>query len=306
MLMIRRLATIQRNLMLGAALCLTASVAAGGVGTYDLKRDIVYAKVGETKLLLDGYIPRADGPFPAVLVVHGGAWIVGNKRQLAFIARSLAERGIAAFAINYRLAPKDKFPAQIEDCRRAVRWIVNNAAEYKVDAKRLGALGYSAGAHLVALLGTQGIRASKEEDAPLLRLRAVAAGGTPVDFRQFPPDEPLLSYWLGGTRKQVPEQYKAASPLGFVDADTTPMYLYHGDGDALVPVRGPKAMAKALEEAGVESKLMIINDVGHIRALSHKKALEGARAFLAKHLAKRLADEKKDASAKKETADSVN
>ena len=88
---------------------------------YTLTNDIVYSNISDQELLLDAYIPKAPGKHPAVLVIHGGAWRFGNRKQLSSYARSLAEKGFGCFAIDYRLAPEHKFPAQIEDCRSAVK-----------------------------------------------------------------------------------------------------------------------------------------------------------------------------------------
>src|SRR5262249_8362095 len=127
----------------------------GGKQTFpvDVQRDITYSKPEGIDLKLDAYIPQGDGLFPAILVVHGGAWRSCSQLHLSPQARRFAEAGMAAFAISYRLAPSYKFPAQLEDCQAAVRWIRSHAAQYHVDPNRLGAYGYSAGGHLVALLG---------------------------------------------------------------------------------------------------------------------------------------------------------
>ena len=121
---------------------------------FDVREKIVYSTVADRELLLDAFVPKDDGLHPAVLVVHGGAWRSGDRKQLRGYANALAKRGFVCFAIDYRLAPKDKFPAQIEDCREAVKWIRANSAVYHVDPGKLGAIGYSAGGHLVCLLGT--------------------------------------------------------------------------------------------------------------------------------------------------------
>ena len=144
---------------------------------YDVREKIVYAQVGERELLLDAFVPKSDGEHPAVLVVHGGAWRSGDRKQLRGYATALAERGFVCFAIDYRLAPQHKFPAQIDDCRTAVKWVRDHAADFKVDSKRLGAIGYSAGGHLVCLLGTTG-------EAPLLRMETWT-----VDCRRSRPVE---------------------------------------------------------------------------------------------------------------------
>ena len=144
---------------------------------FEIRNDIVYSKVGDRELLLDAYLPEKGGPSPAVLVVHGGAWRMGNRKQLRGYAEALAKTGFVCFAIDYRLAPEHKFPAQIEDCRSAVKWMRANAAHYKVDPKKLGAIGYSAGGHLVSLLGTTGEAPTKENGNVDTRLQVVVAGG---------------------------------------------------------------------------------------------------------------------------------
>ena len=135
---------------------------------YTLTNNIAYSNVDGQELLLDAYIPKADGKYPAVLVIHGGAWRFGNRKQLSNYARALAEKGFSCFAIDYRLAPTHKFPAQIDDCRAAIKWIRNNANKYKVDTSKLGVIGYSAGGHLATLLGTTGEEPNEQNGNCLL------------------------------------------------------------------------------------------------------------------------------------------
>jgi acetyl esterase/lipase len=156
-------------------------------------------------LKCDVYTPEGDGPFPGVLVVHGGAWRMGTRGQLAGVAELLAKHGMTAVAISYRLAPQCKFPAQIEDCKEAVRWMRTNAARLKIDPDRIGGYGYSAGAHLVSLLGATDAKDGLEgvpdpSKLPSTRLQCVAAGGTPCDLRLLPPNIEGLSFFLGGSR----------------------------------------------------------------------------------------------------------
>ncbi|MDA7980547.1 MAG: alpha/beta hydrolase, partial [Pirellulales bacterium] len=196
-----------------------------------VERNVVYVTRGEDDLLMDVYMPEAAGSHAAVLVVHGGAWRSGSKAQLMGYARELASRGHVAFAINYRLAPDHIFPAQIEDCRAAIRFIHKNAEKYNVDRQRLGAIGYSAGGHLVALLGVQGVSVEVETTQPpddahrgqngattnaqltngqtktdggssTIRLKAVVPGGAPCDFRAMPANSRGLAFWLGGTSRE--------------------------------------------------------------------------------------------------------
>ncbi len=273
-----------------------------------VERDVVYAERGEDKLLLDVYQPKTEGPHAAVLVVHGGAWRSGSKAQLMAYAREIASRGHVAFAINYRLAPDHIFPAQIDDCREAVRFIVANAEKYSVDPERLGAIGYSAGGHLVALLGTQGVsiavdnaQVSDDADAvvdatngtngevageSLIRLRAVAPGGAPCDFRGLPANMQGLAFWLGGTPGEKAESYNAASPAAFVTKEACPMFFFHGESDELVNLSSPKEMMAELKKAGVENEIHVVEGAGHIAAAMDMDALKAALDFLDGHLDK--------------------
>jgi len=277
--MFRRFVTLSSMPAIVAAwLALVPARAYAAEVPYETIRNVTYADRADGPLQADIYRPPGDGPFPAVLVVHGGAWMSGNKNQLAGIAQRLAEKGYVAVAINYRLAPKYKFPAQIEDCREALNWMRQNAQKYKIDPKRLAAWGYSAGGHLVALLGVTGGE-----------LKAVVAGGAPCDFRQTPPNVQALAYWLGGTRANVPEVYKAASPAAFVSPKCPPIFFYNGEKDALVPPAGPKAMAELLKQAKVEATVHIVPDAGHIAAFLNREGVTKGMEFLEQHLKASLA-----------------
>lgn len=254
---------------------------------YRLVRDVTYAKPGGKELKLDVYVPNGKGPFPGVLVVHGGAWATGTRRQLARYGRSLAENGYCAFLISYRLAPKHKFPAQIEDCRAAVGWIRENAAKYSVDADRLGGIGYSAGGHLVALLGTTGKVESRNGKKIDTRLQCVCAGGAPCDFRKIPENSRGLAFWLGGTRKEKPRQYEMASPAAFVSEKCPPMFFFHGTADKLVNIESPKSMMKLLQEKKVPTEIHIREGAGHIATALTAECVKRSIAFFDKHLKKR-------------------
>jgi triacylglycerol lipase len=137
----------------------------------DRVRGAVYSSPGGEKLKADLYQPQGAGPFPAILVVHGGAWRSGNRAQLAWAAQIMARRGYVAVAIEYRHAPKAPFPAQIEDCQAAVAWMRDNAKQFRIDPQHIGAYGYSAGGHLVALLGVL-------DDAPFAEIIKPASAKT--------------------------------------------------------------------------------------------------------------------------------
>jgi acetyl esterase/lipase len=259
---------------------------------YERTKNIVYKEIDGETLKLDAYIPEGDGPFPAILVVHGGAWRLGSKGQLAMYARSLAKRGYVCFAINYRLAPKYKSPAQTEDCRDAVRWIRQHGEKYKADPERIGAMGYSAGGHLVSMLAVTGL--SKEEDPKGIGTKIVAAvaGGAPTDFRTIRENSGSLSYWFGGKRKDKPEAYAADSPNAFVDKNDSPVFFYNGSIDLLVHPKkhptmgflGPTQMHESLKKVGVDTGLYIAKGAGHLAMILNLKAQNAGFAFLDKHL----------------------
>ena len=214
------------------------------------------------------------------MVVHGGAWRSGNRQQLRTYAKELAKRGIVCFAIDYRLAPEHKFPAQIEDCREAVKWIRANATEFKVDTERLGAIGYSAGGHLVCLLATTGEKPKEENGNVDTRIKAAAAGGAPTDFRSFPDNGKWAEYWMGGDLKTCPDLFRDASATAFVDKEDAPVFFFNGTVDKVVPIAWSQSCYEALKSIGVKTEMHTIEGAGHMEAARDVAALEKAFAFL--------------------------
>ena len=251
---------------------------------FDVREKIVYSTVADRELLLDAFVPKDDGLHPAVLVVHGGAWRSGDRKQLRGYANALAKRGFVCFAIDYRLAPKDKFPAQIEDCREAVKWIRANSAEYNVDPNKLGAIGYSAGGHLVCLLATTGEAPSEMNGNVDTRIQAVAAGGAPTDFRAFPDNGKWAEYWMGGDLKTQPDRFHDASATAFVDKDDPPVFFFNGTDDKLVPIEWSRSCFEALKSKGVKTEMHVIDGAGHLTAAMNPVALDKAYSFLQKEL----------------------
>ncbi len=256
---------------------------------YDFLPDQVYVERDSGPLKADLFVPQGNGPFPAMIVVHGGAWATGTKEQLAGIAKAFAKLGYTTAAITYRLAPQQTFPAQIYDCQAAVRWLRANAEKYKVDPDRIGGYGYSAGGELVALLGTLDDDDEVREpglaaDAPSARLQVVVAGGAPCDFSSLPADSKLLAYWLGGTPAEKPDAYREASPISYVTSDDPPMFFFHGASDTIVPIRSPQKMVKRLKEANVPAEFCEVPDADHIGAISDRPTVLQALAFVDRYL----------------------
>jgi len=254
------------------------------------KGGVVYRETDEYQLKCDLYIPEGDGPFPAILAVHGGAWRQGTKLTMLRHAWRMAGSGYVVVAINYRHAPKYPFPAQVHDCKDAIRWMRANAGECKIDAQCIGAYGYSAGGHLVSMIGTTDANDGLEGEAEPgfekfdTRVKAVVAGGAPCDFSWIEDDSRVLTYWLGGSRNKKPEAFRMASPTSFVSADDPPFFFYHGDSDFLVPVDSSKLLHQKLLGSNVESEHFTLTNTGHLGAFSDLDWMDKAIEFFDKHL----------------------
>ncbi|QDS88373.1 Carboxylesterase NlhH [Rosistilla ulvae] len=264
---------------------------------YSVRLDVPYQTTSEGPLMADIYQPaEVDGTCPIVLVVHGGAWMSGDKALPGTYARMFAEHGIAAVSINYRLAPSFKFPAQLDDVRGALAWIHDHAAENHWDLQRLGMFGYSAGAHLCSMIAMLGDESPETigkttllpaEDpcwGKLHRPIAVVAGGTPADFRDLPLDNSLLAYFFGGTRRERPEAYEFGSPAVLASAGDPPTLFYHGTGDLLVPIGSAEALYRRQVEMKIDSEFVRVEGLGHLLAFMD----EGARANVLRFMQARL------------------
>ena len=258
----------------------TVAAADGDAVLYDVRyRSDDPATVG------DWYRPvvRGPGPHPAVVAIHGGAWRSGDKWALSSYAKRFAAAGIGVFAINYRLAPEHPFPAALNDVHDAIHYLIDRSEELDVDVDRLGLFGYSAGGHL-ALLAAMTTRESSPNPESFSPIRAVVAGGAVTDFRDVPIDATLFDYFLGGTRRQRPDVYEAASPAAHVTVQCPPTLLYHGGSDLVVQVDMSRQLAARLEAAGVEHELVIYRPLGHGLTFLHPGAAGEATRFLVEHL----------------------
>ncbi len=261
---------------------------------------LVYDRGKDYRLTLDVYQPEGEGPFPAVLAVHGGAWRSGSKITMLRHAWELAAAGYVVVAINYRHAPKHKFPAQIHDCKQAIRWIRYHADRYAIDPDRVAAFGYSAGGHLVSLLGTTSAQDGLEgpiKDERLkdisTRVQAVIAGGAVCDFEWVNPDSQILNYWIGSNRRDNPEAYLTATPSHYITQDDPPFFFFHGDEDAVVPITSPQTMHRELLKRGIPSKFHSVPGKGHLATFGDIKQLKPCIEFLEKQLANPKTDSSK-------------
>ena len=254
------------GLTLGAALPLAAQ---------RTLTDLPYVTGGVEHQRLDLYLPAnaPGGPaHPLVVSVHGGGWEGGSKHDCP--ARGLVGRGYVVASVEYRFSQQAIFPAQIEDVKAAVRWLRAHAAEYGIDPQRVGAVGESAGGHLVALLGTTGhdrrFDVGENLDQPSA-VQCVVDRYGPADFLHWGDavdptlDTPTnsVAHLLGGTVAMHADAAKLASPVTFVDKGSAPFFILHGDKDPRVPVQQSRELDAALRKAGVESTLVVLPGAVH-------------------------------------------
>lgn len=227
-------------------------------------------------------------PMPAVLWIHGGGWSQGTHKTN--MGQMLARHGYFTASIDYRLSGEAPWPAQLEDCKLAVRWLRANAAKYNVDPNRIGIWGASAGGHLVSCVGTMGDQAKFEGtggyEGVSSKVQAVVDYCGPVDFSQGSaaalhtkagksPDEDSASLvkLFRGTFKEKGDVWREASPLLYVTADDPPFLIVHGDADKSVVLEQSVRMEAALKKAGVSAELVVVKGGGH-----GMRAAEGAPA----------------------------
>lgn len=236
-------------------------------------KDLEYAKIGEKSLLLDLFRPsrRPPGKLPVVVYVHGGAWWAGSKAENP--ALFLLGEGYAVVSINYRLSTEASFPAQLHDCKGAIRWLRANADKYNLDPDRIGVWGASAGGHLVALLGTTGGNKKLEGDTGgnaehSSDVRCVVDFFGPSDLTIIHPKDtkkvsPVFVLMGGYTSKEKPDLYLSGSPALLVAKDNPPFLIMHGDADPVVPVQQSVFLHDALAKVGVDSELVVLKGAQH-------------------------------------------
>lgn len=243
---------------------LIAVILAGTAAAVEAQTDVEYARVGSLSLRLDAYPPShaAPLPAPAVVLVHGGAWIKGDRRiNVEPLIAPLTQAGFAVFSISYRFAPDYLYPAAVEDVRGAVRFIRANAARFAIDPARVALVGESAGAQLAALAAL--------DAEPQSAVQAVVSLYGPMDFvrladtsRAVPEglmraaqDSILGTLLLGGLRSM--------SPITFVHPGMPPFLFVHGTADSIVPAEQSARMCEAIKAAGAACDLHTVQGGGH-------------------------------------------
>ena len=271
-----------------------------GAGSVRIVPDLLYvdkAAGDPSKQSLDLYIPtRTSGPLPLIVFIHGGAWVEGDKKDNPGLA--IAPLGFAVASINYRLSTDAIFPAQIYDCKAAIRYLRKNATKYGINPNKIGVWGTSAGGYLAALLATTSntnkldgnLGANEESSAvqaaldwcgptDLLTISEQAGSKTKIDFET---ENGPVGRLLGGLQTEKKELAVEASPVTYVDKQDPPILIVHGDIDDLVPFAQSEEFQDKLLSVGASSKLICVRGGGHWLGTEreYRRAVDFFRATL--------------------------
>jgi len=239
-----------------------------------LETDLTFGTAGGEELKLDFVRPTAgDGPFPLVVFIHGGGWRIGNRRDNHGLMQGAAKAGYAAASIQYRFAPKHKFPAQLDDVRQAFAYLRKEAERLRIDPDRVVVAGGSAGGHLALLAGFY--KDANGERIPGIRGIVYLCGPTAFVHIKIPDDgnagmkkaigvsvDDLINDLLG-TPDRSAAIAKEASPVTYIDKNAPPVLTMHGEKDNIVPADQARILHAALKEAGVPEKLVLLEGAGH-------------------------------------------
>jgi len=259
----------------------------------EIHRDLAYVENGHERQKLDLYVQKTDdGPLPLIVWIHGGGWQGGSKDMCPMATEIL--RGYAVASINYRLSQHAIYPAQIDDCQTALRWLRKHASQYKLDPDRIGVAGASAGGHLAALVGVLGGKTRNHPDR--VDVQCVVDVFGPADFltiwSQSDPKTTVIKHneldspegrLFGGPIPVKTELARHASPVTHVTKESPPYLILHGKKDRLVPWQQSAELDVYLKKADVESTLILVETAGHDGGVTspHGKTID---AFFDRHL----------------------
>jgi len=268
---------------------------------------VVYAAPDGFRLHMTVFTPvEEDGqvapaPRPAVLLIHGGAWVVGRRHQLFWLARMFAEQGVVAASMDYRKLPQYGFPECVEDAKAAVRWLRLNADRYQIDPERIAVSGHSAGGYISVMLGSTAGEATLEgTENPGARSDVQAAVSVygPVDLGAYRGTRVgplrrclariLFRGFLGGKGEDGRDPFDLASPLSYLDAGCSPTLFLHGDRDRIVPIESALDLHAALVEREIATEFVTMEGRGHgfemFRPRMRRETFEVLWAFLDEHM----------------------
>jgi acetyl esterase/lipase len=257
------------------------------------ERDIEFANPDEQHLQVNIARPKeGTGPFPAVVCIHGGGFRAGKRESYDRLCLTLAQNGYVAITVTYRLAPACPFPAAVQDCKSAVRWLRANAGKYHVDTARIGVTGGSAGGHLAQFLG---VTAGVKEFEGLGNPEQSSAVSCVVNF--YGPSDLTKSYgksvdaadvlplFFGGDLSTKRREHIVGSPLYWVTPNAAPTLVVHGTDDKYVAYEQAGWMVDKLKASAVEAELLTLESAGHgFKGADLEKAEKALLAFFDKHL----------------------
>ncbi|TWT65259.1 alpha/beta hydrolase [Allorhodopirellula solitaria] len=260
-------------------------------------RDLAYAEGDDSRQRLDLYLPESSKPLPVIVWIHGGGWQAGSKDYCLPLRAGFAKQGYAIASIGYRLSDQAQFPAQIEDCKAAIRWLRAHADEYHLDRERVGVWGSSAGGHLAALVASSGDVKEFDVGKNLEQSSAVEAVCDfygPTDFEAFvtTPDyqrharaNSPEAKLIGGAVLENLEKARRVNPITYVSKDDPPFLIVHGDQDGTVPLNQSELLFNALKKVQVPVHFHTIEGAGHGgRAFSEAPIDELVSDFFEKNL----------------------
>jgi acetyl esterase/lipase len=277
--------------LLGLLMCGCASRLPSSV---KVQRDIEYARVDGRSLKLDLYSPKIVTNKLAVIVwLHPGAWDMGGKSfcPVGF----MAAQDLAIVSVDYRLSQVAPFPAQLDDCKGAIRWLRANADRYQLDASHIGVFGASAGGHLALLVATTARDPKMEGDVGgnlnfSSQVQCVCAFYPPTDLNRLVSDPPSrhdpngdVAKLIGGPVESNVDKAIAASPMTYLDKNCPPIFLLHGGADTLVPPEQSQIFYAAARRLGIDAQLIIVPHKGH-GIIAPPPAAEAAYRFFGKYL----------------------
>jgi acetyl esterase/lipase len=286
-------------------LALSLTAFADSAADFTVRKNIAYAGNTNPRQTLDLYTPKKASPNPRPLLVyiHGGGWEGGSKNDAGMLPAMITDGEFIAASIGYRLTNEANWPAQIHDCKAAIRWLRANAAENGIDATRIAVFGISAGGHLVSMLGTTG-DGPKDIEGDLGAHVGVSTAVScvinfcgPANFLTIADKGSIISVeepgtaitkLLGGPLSQKKAEAVSASPVTYITKNDPPFLHIHGTKDNLVPYSQALEFDAALEKAGVPSTLLTGEGGPHV--FFSKPLMGHMKTFLAKHLAGQSAD----------------
>jgi acetyl esterase/lipase len=259
-----------------------------------LEPNIEYANPDGQHLQLTLFRPeKGDGPFPAVVCIHGGGFRAGDRQSYEGLGRKLALRGYVAVTISYRLAPKYQFPAALHDAKAAVRWLRANAEKYRIDPDRIGVTGGSAGGTLAQLLGVTADVPRFEGDGgnPGVSSRVscvvnlYGANDFTKSYGKSVDAAEVLPLFLGGDLTHAHRRHIEASPLYWVTPDASPTLCVHGTDDKYVAHEQSVWLIDRLKASAVEAELLTLEGAGHgFKGADAREADAALFAFFERYL----------------------